>query len=122
MVFVICGEHSKDISILIFFFNSGTSIVSVFGFTSPEIYFCVGRNVSLYIFQMGNQSSCICGTQTQLSSNAELPTYRVLSVALWRPFHHVLMMVALQCVLVLENNPAGVILNQNICVCSPPLR
>ena len=36
--------------------------------------------------------------------------------------HHVLMMVALQCVLVLENNPAGVILNQNICVCSPPLR
>lgn len=65
-----------------FFFNSCTSIVSVFVFTSPEIYFCVGRNVSLYIFQMGNQSSCICWIQTQLSSNAELPAYRILSVAL----------------------------------------
>lgn len=83
MVFANCGKHRKDISILTFFLlYSGTSIVSVFVFTSPEIYFCVGRNVSLYIFKMGNQSFCIAWIQTQLSSNAEFLTYHILAVVL----------------------------------------
>lgn len=44
---------------IIFLFYSGTFIVLVFVFISPGVYFYVGKDIPLFIFQMESQSSCI---------------------------------------------------------------
>ena len=73
----------------------------------PVILYCLNTNTTFIKCWIPDLSHPRCG------SNHQFPP----------PFHHVLMMVALQCVLVpAREQSASVILNQNICVYSPPLR